>query len=93
MKKPKLAPAQAALAARTYTFVADRVAGPLTGTCERCGTRPASQWWVGEGGALAFVHGQYATWCERCCVEEQLRHARDAATHIEELEARLQELP
>jgi hypothetical protein len=60
--------------------------------CQNCGKRPATENWVGEGGTLAYVHGHYQRWCERCCIEAQLDNARKAAERIPELEKRLEEL-
>ena len=65
---------------------------PPEGMCTNCGIRPAAHWWTGEGGVMAAVHGQAAPWCERCCVEAQLEHARKAASGVDEIEARLAEL-
>jgi hypothetical protein len=60
--------------------------------CENCGKRKATQIWVGEGGTLSFVHGGGQNWCERCCVETQLKHAEEVATRIPELKEKLKEL-
>ena len=63
------------------------------GACEFCNKRPATSWWVGDGGIMSFVHGGGIGACERCCTEEQLKHARAAAERIPELERKLAELP
>lgn len=60
--------------------------------CSTCNTRPATCWWT-DGGALALVHGMATPICERCALEAQLAHAREMATKIPELEARLAALP
>ena len=57
--------------------------------CRNCHARPATVRWLGEGGSVAFAHGLYQWWCERCAVEAQLEHARKQATRVAELEARL----
>lgn len=65
---------------------------PENRTCSNCEKRPATTWWVGEGGTLALVHGMKSPWCEHCCIAEQLKHARKLAASIPELEAKLKEL-
>ncbi len=60
--------------------------------CENCHDRISTVWWVGEGGGLAYAHGMKAAWCERCCVEAQLKYAQDAAARIPDLEKKLAEL-
>jgi hypothetical protein len=65
---------------------------PKDQTCAKCATRPATEWWTGEGGTLAAVHGFYEARCVQCCVEEQLEYARKLAATIPELEAKLIEL-
>lgn len=64
----------------------------LGAACKNCGVRPATIEWVGEGGALASVHGMGVPWCEVCATEAQLAHARHMASIIPELEQRLAEL-
>jgi len=61
----------------------------VKGTCQKCGQRPATDWWVGEGGALAWTHGMRAAWCKLCVVTEQLRYCREQAARVPELEAEL----
>lgn len=55
------------------------------GLCLNCGKRPGTVRWVGDGGAIALVHGMYSMWCPRCCAREQLRHAIGAARRIPRL--------
>lgn len=62
----------------------------VTGPCQHCNSRPATTFW--SEGTMAFVHGAYQSWCEQCCVEEQLTHARKMAASIPELERRLEQL-
>lgn len=64
----------------------------IEGLCRRCGENEATVLWLGSSGALAYVHGGGEPWCERCCVEEQVIHARGRAAELEELEAKLAEL-
>ena len=66
---------------------ADMRAYPL---CQNCGKRPATQNWIGIGSTPDYVHGNFARWCELCCVEAQLEYARKAAERIPELEKRLE---
>lgn len=63
------------------------------GRCANCQTRPATVNWTGDAGTLAYSHGLYARWCERCATEAQLAHARKMAALIPELEKKLAELP
>lgn len=63
------------------------------GNCVNCNTRPATMWWVGDGGILAFTHGGGEPWCEHCSVVEQLKHAQTMAAKIPELEEKLKGLP
>jgi len=65
---------------------------PENKTCASCQERPATLWWVGDGGTLAITHGMKVPWCERCCVSAQLKHARERAAEIPALEAKLKEL-
>ena len=44
--------------------------------CQHCHKRKATIKWVGEGGMLAFLHGAYEMWCNRCCDEAQLAFAK-----------------
>lgn len=60
--------------------------------CVNCSQRKASLDWVGDGGAMAYVHGMSVRWCERCAVEAQLQYARARAKEIAGLEKRLAEL-
>ena len=57
--------------------------------CANCQSRPAEIDWVGEGGTLAWVHGMFSRWCLRCATEAQLKHARETAARIPELEQKL----
>ena len=60
--------------------------------CQNCGKRPGTEKWVGTGGVIGLIHGCYQMWCERCCIEAQLEHARKAARSVRKLERRLAEL-
>jgi len=63
-----------------------------SGTCQNCQQRPATTFWTGTEGTLAFVHGMYQQWCMVCCLKEQLRYAREQAARIPEIEAHLAQL-
>lgn len=52
-----------------------RAARRDAGLCEQCGKRPGTQMWVGTEGTLAYTHGFYQLWCERCCTEAQIVYA------------------
>lgn len=60
--------------------------------CVNCKIRESTLDWVGEGGALAYVHGMSQPWCDRCAVEAQLAYVRKQAEQIPVLERRLKEL-
>lgn len=57
--------------------------------CTVCGLRPGTEKWVGHGGVLGLVHGQYSMRCQVCVLEEQLSYARERAAAIPQLEADL----
>jgi hypothetical protein len=57
--------------------------------CERCHQRPGKVLWVGEGGALAYVHGGGSWWCHRCVLTAQIDFAKKLAEQIGPLEAAL----
>ena len=57
--------------------------------CEKCKKHTASHIWVGDGGAMAFVHGQYEEWCECCIIKTQLASFRLHAKQIPILEKKL----
>jgi RNA polymerase subunit RPABC4/transcription elongation factor Spt4 len=57
--------------------------------CGRCGENDATVHW---GDVLALTHGAGEWWCERCAVEEQVKHARERAAQLPKLEARLAQL-
>lgn len=58
--------------------------------CENCGNREATLVW--SNSSMGYVHGMYESWCEICCVEEQLKFAKKQANRIPELEKKLKEL-
>lgn len=60
--------------------------------CKTCSTRQATKWWTNDG-IMAAIHGGAIPRCERCCIVDQLAHARKMAAKIPELEARLASLP
>ena len=60
--------------------------------CQNCGKRPGTEKWVGEGSTLDYIHGFYSKWCKICCLEEQLKFHKEAASRIPEIEKELAEL-
>ena len=48
--------------------------------CGKCGQYPGTQVWT--EGALAYVHGAYQMWCERCVLDAQIAHAERAADQL-----------
>jgi hypothetical protein len=67
----------------------DTNAQVVSDLCRNCEERPATENWVGEGGIMAYAHGAYTRWCKRCCLEGALKHCRESAARIPELEAQL----
>lgn len=53
--------------------------------CQNCLKREGTEIWVGEGGALAYIHGGGARWCMRCVLENQLAYALARAADVERL--------
>lgn len=64
-----------------------RPEGLVDQTCRKCETRPATVWM--QVGMIDVFHGGAQPWCEICVLEAQLDAARDAATCIPEIEAKL----
>lgn len=60
--------------------------------CQKCGQREGTENWTGEGGTLAYVHGMYQRWCKICCIEEQLKYARERVESIPKLIKELSDL-
>lgn len=60
--------------------------------CDKCGKRPATERWVGEGGTIGYVHGAYAWWCLRCCLVAQIEYAEGCAVRLPDLRRKLREL-
>jgi hypothetical protein len=65
-----------------------RTDGPNGALCA-CG-QPATQRW--SMSSMEFARGYYSWRCERCCLVDQLAHARERAKEIPIMEARLAEL-
>ncbi len=58
------------------------------GPCERCKTRPATSWWVGDQSISDLNHGGRADqWCDLCVNAVALENVRKHAARIPELEA------
>lgn len=60
-----------------------------SGECVNCHQRPATMFWIGEEGLLAFSHGYHESWCELCVLRAQLDCAKERAEAIPELEREL----
>ena len=73
----------------TYIEIPMRPLPKPSGTCSNCHERPATEFWVGEGGSLAYVHGQYESWCKPCVLQAQLDYAKERAGAIPDLERKL----
>lgn len=54
--------------------------------CQKCGKRPGTMKW---GDLMAQTHGFAASWCAVCVYTAQLKHARERADAIPELERKL----
>jgi hypothetical protein len=59
--------------------------------CANCREREGTELWVGDGGALALVHGMSVRWCRRCVITAQLAHARAMAAQVPSLERELEQ--
>jgi hypothetical protein len=55
--------------------------------CRRCNIRPGTERWASD--ATSAIHGWVVLWCKRCCVEEQIIHARKCAAELPMLEKAL----
>ncbi len=64
--------------------------GEETVLCAKCGTRPGTMKWATD--ATAFARGWSTMRCERCCLVEQIAHARERAGELAKMEARLAEI-
>jgi hypothetical protein len=64
---------------------------PLIGPCQNCGKERALHNWAGTMSALECARNpqHMFLWCERCCLEAQIEHARNQAARIPGLEAEL----
>ena len=60
--------------------------------CQKCGIRPSTVNWIGEGGVLDWAHGMYARWCEICCLSESIKHNRKIAANLPKQEKKLKKL-
>ena len=61
------------------------------GPCGDCGTRPATLWFLPDGGPDA-AHGGCVPRCERCFLATAIAHCERAAARLPELRARLAEI-
>lgn len=57
--------------------------------CDNCKKNEGTIQWVGEGSVLDAVHGFYVMWCEICCLEAQIKHAKERADEIPNMEKEL----
>lgn len=60
--------------------------------CENCETRPATETWVGDGGALALSHGLSSRWCKRCCLVAQIEYANGIIERLPNTKRQLAEI-
>jgi hypothetical protein len=57
--------------------------------CANCNKREGTETWVGDGGVMGYVHGNYQMWCKVCVLEAQIEHCREAAERLADLEQEL----
>jgi len=57
--------------------------------CQNCGKHKGTENWVGQGGAMDFVHGNYEQWCKCCCLRAQITTCYEAQNRIPSLEKQL----
>ena len=64
---------------------------PLIGPCQKCSKERPLHNWVGTMSALEVARNPQLMflWCERCCLEAQIEHARNQAERIPGLESQL----
>ncbi|APU89005.1 hypothetical protein Rctr197k_222 [Virus Rctr197k] len=60
-----------------------------TGTCQRCGKRPATVWWNKAGSMLEVAHGVVEQRCEVCCLEESIPNLEKYAAQLPKARAEL----
>ncbi len=60
--------------------------------CQKCLKHEGTENWVGGGGTLDYIHGNYQMWCECCCLKAQLKNAKEAAKRVIPLERKLLKL-
>mgnify|MGYP001564868610 CR=1 FL=1 len=57
--------------------------------CANCNKHKGTETWVGSGGIMDWVHGNYSMWCRCCILKAQLKHAKERAKEILKLENKL----
>lgn len=60
--------------------------------CQNCQKRDATENWVGNGGMMDFVHGNYQRWCKVCVLKTQIKHLKQQVRRLPILEAKLKKL-
>jgi hypothetical protein len=53
--------------------------------CQNCGKNKKVSPWVGKGGMMDYVHGNFSFWCDRCQTKAQLKYVIESAVRIPSL--------
>jgi len=61
------------------------------GNCNNCEKRPATEWWIVEGG-LDAIHGGGIPWCKICCLTTAIESLSEKVERIPEMQEELDEL-
>jgi hypothetical protein len=60
--------------------------------CQNCGKEGKLETWVGYGGIMDFVHGNYHLWCRKCILKAQIKECKKAVKRLPKLEKEYKKL-
>ena len=72
--------------------VSDLFVIPDDAVCANCNKHKGTQNWVGEGGMMEMVHGNYSIWCDCCALKAQIKYAEDAVDRLKELKKKIKKV-
>lgn len=58
-------------------------------TCALCNTRPATEAWSDDEGAMGWIHSQFRPACMICILERQITFCKKQVARLQELETQL----
>lgn len=64
----------------------------LKEVCESCGKHKATVAWVGCGGVLDILHGDYQSLCKCCAIKKKIVYAIEMAREIAGLRQELRDV-